>query len=253
MRKGKENARPDGRTSEQAAEGWSETVSYHSNSSAQCAVVEPYDCFLPSTNSTRNGGGGQDIFAAVKERVSLPEAAAFYGYAPNRSGFICCPFHGEKTPSCRLWDDHFYCFGCKTGGSVIDFAVRLFNLSPLDAVRRLNTDFNLGLRLERHAPTPEELEAARKRQEERKARRLFEDWKERALSALSRGIGVGWEALQDGPPWSEAQYVAIQWGAYWDYLSGILNDGDEQEQMEILGDWPSIGARLEKALSKEAA
>lgn len=199
--------------------------------------------------------GAPDNFQAVKDAVSVPDAAALYGFTPNRAGFIRCPFHGggnEKTPSCRLWDDHFYCFGCKTGGSVIDFAARLFNLSPMDAVKKLNVDFNVGLSLERHAPTPEELEAAKRRQEARTAKRLFEDWKERALSALSRGIGVAWQALQDGPPWSEAQYVAIRWRDYWEYLSERLSVGEESEQMEILSYWPSIGARLKMALSGEA-
>jgi 5S rRNA maturation endonuclease (ribonuclease M5) len=42
----------------------------------------------------------------------------------DRSVFICCPFHGEKTPSCAVTIHHqvyapgsFYCFGCgKKGG-----------------------------------------------------------------------------------------------------------------------------------------
>ena len=217
---------------------------------------------LPHCHSSRIGGGRQDkiarfntndgIFQQAKDAVTMPQAAEMYGYEPNRAGFIRCPFHGgggEKTPSCKLWDDHFYCFGCKTGGSVIDFTARLFDLSPLEAVKRLNTDFGLGLSLDRHAPTAAELAAARKRQEVRDAARLFRDWKARAEWSLTRAIGVGEGALQDGPPWTEAQITAIQWRDYWLYLCDLLSGGDESEQFEILRDWPDVGARLEAVLT----
>lgn len=71
-----------------------------------------------------------------------------YGFQPNRAGFICCPFHGEKTPSMKLYDgdkDGFHCFGCGVGGTVIDFVMKLFDLPFQAACKRLNDDFGLGL------------------------------------------------------------------------------------------------------------
>lgn len=194
-----------------------------------------------------------DNFAAVKEAVSVPEAATFYGFTPNRAGFICCPFHAEKTPSCKLDERRWHCFGCQTGGTVIDFTARLFDLSPLEAVKRLNADFSLGLSLDRHAPTPEELSAARKRREERKARELFADWKARAEWSLTRCAGIGYAALLDKTPdtLSEAETLAVHKWQYWEYLYDRLHDGTEAEQLAILGDWPNIGAALEFVL-KEA-
>ena len=32
-----------------------------------------------------------------------------------------CPFHAEKTPSFTVFDDRYYCFGCRASGDVIDF------------------------------------------------------------------------------------------------------------------------------------
>ncbi len=51
----------------------------------------------------------------------------------------CCPFHSEKTPSCRIYtnDGHFYCFGCHVGGDVISFIKRAENLEYIDAIRFL--------------------------------------------------------------------------------------------------------------------
>lgn len=86
-----------------------------------------------------------NVFDEVKQCVSMTAAAELWGIRVNRSGFACCPFHDEATPSMRIYDDHFYCFGCGKGGDVIKFTELYFGLSPLEAVSKLNTDFNLGL------------------------------------------------------------------------------------------------------------
>lgn len=33
----------------------------------------------------------------------------------------CCPFHSENTPSFKVWDDHYKCFGCGVFGDVYQF------------------------------------------------------------------------------------------------------------------------------------
>ncbi|MHA0112088.1 CHC2 zinc finger domain-containing protein, partial [Klebsiella pneumoniae] len=48
-----------------------------------------------------------------------------------------CPFHPEKTPSFVLYDDHFYCFGCKKSGDAIDFVRATEGLGFVDAMRFL--------------------------------------------------------------------------------------------------------------------
>ncbi len=45
---------------------------------------------------------------------------------------VCCPFHADRTPSMKLNEDYFYCFGCGASGDVIDLAARLFGLSSYD-------------------------------------------------------------------------------------------------------------------------
>lgn len=43
----------------------------------------------------------------------------------------------------KINETYFYCFGCHTTGDVIDFTARLFNLSPLDAARKLAADLGI--------------------------------------------------------------------------------------------------------------
>ena len=65
------------------------------------------------------------IFTEVKEQIKLWDAAEYYGLHFNRAGFTNCPFHQERTPSMKLYDDHFYCFGCQRSGDVITLVEKL--------------------------------------------------------------------------------------------------------------------------------
>ena len=44
----------------------------------------------------------------------------------------------------KLNDTYYYCFGCGATGDVIDLTARLFDLSSLQAARKLAQDFGLG-------------------------------------------------------------------------------------------------------------
>lgn len=83
------------------------------------------------------------IFDTLKACVTVPQAAAHYGVKVGRSGMCRCPFHSDKTPSMKINETYFYCFGCHSTGDVIDFTARLFDLSPLDAARKLAADFGI--------------------------------------------------------------------------------------------------------------
>ena len=83
-----------------------------------------------------------NIFETVRDAVSAREAAERYGIRVNRSGMALCPFHDDHNPSLKL-DKHFYCFGCNESGDAINLAAKLFNLSLLDAAKKLADDFGL--------------------------------------------------------------------------------------------------------------
>ena len=72
-----------------------------------------------------------DIVALFSERVPLRQRGREY--------WCCCPFHNEKTPSCKidpstqLW----HCFGCGEGGDAFGFIMKADDLSFPDAIRYL--------------------------------------------------------------------------------------------------------------------
>ena len=84
-----------------------------------------------------------DLFTQIKMAVSVKEAAEYYGLEVNRGNMVCCPFHNDRTPSMKLNEDYFYCFGCGATGDVIDLVAKLFNLSSYDAAKKLAYDFEI--------------------------------------------------------------------------------------------------------------
>ena len=84
-----------------------------------------------------------DLFTQIKMAVSVKEAVEYYGLEVNRGNMVCCPFHNDRTPSMKLNEDYFYCFGCGTHGDVIDLVARLFSLSSYDAAKKLAYDFGI--------------------------------------------------------------------------------------------------------------
>ena len=68
--------------------------------------------------------------------VPLPVAfEVLAGEGVPRSGMVRCPSadHEDKTPSCHVEDEVFFCHGCGRGGSLIDLGALLWNLEPRGA------------------------------------------------------------------------------------------------------------------------
>lgn len=73
----------------------------------------------------------------IKEKYSMSEILERYGFKPNRAGFICCPFHREKSPSMKIYAKSFYCFGCGKHGDIFDFVAGMENCNFSEAYRSL--------------------------------------------------------------------------------------------------------------------
>ena len=60
----------------------------------------------------------------IKEQLSIQDVLAHYGYAINKNKHINCPFHDDKTPSMRVYEETntVYCFSgnCETHGKSLD-------------------------------------------------------------------------------------------------------------------------------------
>ncbi len=111
------------------------------------------------------------IFEEVKELVDVGAAARHYGVEVHRGNMALCPFHRERHPSCKLYDDHYYCFGCQAHGDVIRLVQELFGLRAIEAVKQINSDFGLGLDVDK-PPDMEKINRRRREIAERKVSKV---------------------------------------------------------------------------------
>ena len=86
-----------------------------------------------------------NIFTEVKQRLNIRQVVEFYGYKVNRNGQFICAFHNDHKPSASIKNDYFNCFVCGAGGDLITFTAKLHGLSNIDACKKLDQDFHLGL------------------------------------------------------------------------------------------------------------
>lgn len=82
----------------------------------------------------------------IRDSVTMEQILSLYGYRA-RKGFMCCPFHGEKEPSLKVYKDTggWHCFGCGRGGSVIDFVMEHESCRFPVAVKAIDQALRLGL------------------------------------------------------------------------------------------------------------
>lgn len=80
-----------------------------------------------------------DLVEVFSERVPVKQR--------GRDFWCCCPFHQEKTPSCKIDPaaQFWHCFGCGEGGDVYKFIEKIDDLSFPDAVRYLARRGNVPL------------------------------------------------------------------------------------------------------------
>ena len=64
--------------------------------------------------------------------------------------WCCCPFHEEKTPSCKINDErgNFYCFGCGAKGDIFTLYTDLYNYNFQEAVKELAKKAGINLKFE---------------------------------------------------------------------------------------------------------
>jgi len=84
-----------------------------------------------------------NIFANVKEQINLIDVVHHYGVRLNRGRFANCLYHPDRTPSMKMYSDHFHCYGCGKHGDIITLTEKIFSLSPYAAAQKLSQDFRI--------------------------------------------------------------------------------------------------------------
>lgn len=155
----------------------------------------------------------------IKDLYSMKDILERYGLPqPNRAGFICCPFHKEKTASMKIYKKDFHCFSCQKNGDIFTFVMLMDGLTFKEAFRELGgeTDNSFSTRLKIY-------QSQKKREMQRKTEEKLK--RKRELNYLLMEVYRKWldrlEPLSDA--WCDT-YNALQ---YQEYLWEVLNDPNE--------------------------
>ncbi len=85
----------------------------------------------------------------IRRRLPMLDVVAACGVVVRRSGVnskCACPFHGERTPSMVIYEDHAHCFGCSWNGDIfswwqaskgVDFVQAVRDLAGMAGVREV--------------------------------------------------------------------------------------------------------------------
>lgn len=175
-----------------------------------------------------------DLADQIKSLVTIQEAVEHYGFHPNRAGYICCPFHNEKTASLKIYSGQrgWHCFGCGAGGTVIDFVMKLFDVPFRQAILRINADFALGLTWDKPDPAVRSaILAARRREAQRRSELGRMEGQYRELAAEHQ---YWWAVLKYFSPSREGIEVGcvhplyVEAAARQPYLEYLLDELEER-------------------------
>ena len=167
-----------------------------------------------------SGSGGRslpEIKEQIKERADLVEIIGRYTKLQKMGGrYIgCCPFHKEKTPSFNVnpQQGFYHCFGCKEGGDVFAFLMKVEGLSFMEAMR----DLAQSLHIEIPQSARFSAEASREATTERSAghellERAAKFYNKVLLTGATEGARKAWAYLQTrGITQEEAEELRLGW------------------------------------------
>ena len=184
-----------------------------------------------------------DLFKAVKETVTARQAAELYGLKIAENGMARCPFHDDHTPSLKL-DKRYYCFGCHATGDAIDFVSAYLQLSPLEAAKRLATDFNIPYNSDRGRKQdhPIPLTKRRRVQKAQMERQEFLDWRRKTLFDLAGYYRVLEEKKElfapqtRDEPWSESFVQSCRDQNLVELYAFLLENAPEEDQRRLFAE-----------------
>lgn len=171
-----------------------------------------------------------NVFSEIKSSLSMQEVARFYGLQINRAGMACCPFHDDKTPSLKVYDDHFYCFGCGATGDQTGFVAKLFGLRQIDAAKKISEDFELRL-FDREFAAPIKMAVNPKYE--------MQKWLGEARQTVKDYLTTLYKWHRDYAPRNQDDEFhplfveSLQKMDYIEYLQDILTRGSEEDKRDL--------------------
>ena len=175
-----------------------------------------------------------DKVEIIKDRLTMREVLERYGYLAKRR--MPCPIHQGKDLNFEVKEKSWRCYSHCGSGDTISFVQQLFGLSFPDTIKKIDTDFNLGLY--EHSSNRKSLDIARqayqRKKERERQKQEIEDVKNRYWDIFGEWARLDGNKTLYAPKtpdeeWHPLFVEALQKLAYQEYLL----DCAESEVYEI--------------------
>ena len=165
------------------------------------------------------------------EKPTIAQVVDQYDLRPNRAGYICCPVHEERNPSCQLHDDWWYCHACGANGDSIGL-IAAVTRRPLTDVLRDYTDKVATWRNRRTVTLPPR---------EGTVLRAWRDLNAWFFRELAR-------RLEGAPDWMLLRSVEY-WGERFNEVRQLVSDREQRARAEVA--LRALAAECERGLDAE--
>ena len=171
------------------------------------------------------------IYETVKEQLDLRTIAEHYGI-DSRNGMTACFFHNDRSPSMKLYADHFYCFGCNACGDVTAFTAKLFGISQAEAAQKLAIDFGIAEVHNTAKPSiKSQLTVIGERQREQEAFRVLCDY-----CHLLRSARTELAPKSENEPFHPLFTESLQHLTEYEFYCDIFISGSKEERTKFMNE-----------------
>jgi CHC2 zinc finger/Toprim domain len=100
----------------------------------QALVDHAVDAFVANTppNEAIARSADEDFLASLGETIA--PLTDLVSLPMDAGGHVSCPFHDDPNPSCRIYSDHFHCFGCGEHGDRLAWLMRVEGMTKAEAI-----------------------------------------------------------------------------------------------------------------------
>ena len=185
------------------------------------------------------------IYETIKEQLDLRTVAEQYGI-DSRNGMTACIFHDDRNPSMKLYQDHFFCFGCGACGDVTAFIAKLFGISQAEAAQKLATNFGIAEVHNTAKPSiKSQLTVIGEKQREQEAFRVLCDY-----CHLLRSARTELEPKSENEPFHPLFIESLQHLTEYEFYCDIFISGSKEERTEFMNERRDLLNELKRKLTK---
>lgn len=115
------------------------------------------------------------MYDQISDRIKMRDVISMYVCrVDGASGRIQCPIHNGHDKNFSYAPEVWHCWSCGAKGNVITFVAQLYGISNYEAVKKIDSDFNLNIVGKKPSMSAHRKARKRKEEQERNEQRILD-------------------------------------------------------------------------------